>query len=181
YFQAALFSAISTAFVIESAKGLQPDPTEASARSLLLISQTLLAMSGNNQSMSPLSAASKDAGFIPSASTICVNVLWFLSLSLSVAVSLVAMLAKEWCYSYMSGRTGHPCQQARRRQQRWDGLVRWKMQELLVFLPSLIHLALLLFAIGLSIYLWNIHFGVAVPVLVITAISLSLYTLSTIL
>ena len=129
-------------FVIESAKGLQPDPAEASARSLLLITQTLLSMSGNSQSASSLSGASEDPRFTASASTICVNVLWFLSLSLSVAVSLVAMLAKEWCYSYMSGRTGHPCQQARRRQQRWDGLVRWRMQELLVFLPSLIHLAL---------------------------------------
>ncbi|KAF8598464.1 hypothetical protein BDV93DRAFT_609819 [Ceratobasidium sp. AG-I] len=55
------------------------------------------------------------------------------------------------------------------------------MQELLVFLPSLIHVALLLFAIGLSIYLWNIHFGVALPVLCITAIALSFYTLSTLL
>ena len=38
-----------------------------------------------------------------------------------------------------------------------------------------------LFAIGLSIYLWNIHFGVALPVAVITAISLGLYTVSTVL
>ena len=129
-------------FVIESAKGLQPDPTEASAQSLLLISRTLLAMASNNQSASSIPTVSEDAKFTPSSLTVCVNILWFLSLSLSVSVSLVAMLAKEWCYTYLSGRTGHPCQQARRRQQRWDGLVRWRMQELLIFLPSLIHLAL---------------------------------------
>lgn len=65
-----------------------------------------------------------------------------MSLSLSVAVTLVAMLAKEWCYTFMSGRTGQACLQARKRQQRWDGLVRWKMQELVVLVPSAIHLAL---------------------------------------
>ncbi|KAF8594731.1 hypothetical protein BDV93DRAFT_405098, partial [Ceratobasidium sp. AG-I] len=119
--------------------------------------------------------------FTPSRAAICVNVLWFLSLSISVAVSLVAMLAKEWCYSFMHGRTGHPCLQARRRQQHWDGLVRWRMRELLVLLPSLIHLALLLFAIGLSIYLWDLHFGVAIPVVFVTTVSLGLYTASTIL
>ena len=101
-------------FVIESAKGLQPDPTEASAQSLLLISRTLLAMASNNQSASSIPTVSEDVKFAPSSLTVCVNILWFLSLSLSVSVSLVAMLAKEWCYTYLSGRTGHPCQQARR-------------------------------------------------------------------
>ncbi|KAF8598465.1 hypothetical protein BDV93DRAFT_512473 [Ceratobasidium sp. AG-I] len=115
--KAALFSAISTAFVIESAKGLQQDPAESSARSLLLISQTLLAMSSSNQQASPVPALMDDNDFTPSASTVCVNVLWFLSLSLSVAVSLVAMLAKEWCYSYMSGRIGHHCGEFRPSQE----------------------------------------------------------------
>ncbi|KAF8593992.1 hypothetical protein BDV93DRAFT_482115, partial [Ceratobasidium sp. AG-I] len=178
---AALFSAISTAFVIESSKNLQPDPSEASAQTLLLISQTLLVMSGNNLSALPVPTTPGDVEFVPSASAICVNVLWFASLSLSVAVSLVAMLAKEWCYTYMAGRTGHPCQQARRRQQRWDGIEDWKMKGIVMFLPSLMHLALLLFAIGLSIYLWSIHFGVAIPVIVVTGVSFSLYAISTIL
>lgn len=130
-------------FVIESSKNLQQDQAQSSAESLTIISQTLLLML-NSSEMAPMSSISRPDGakFQPSRSALCVNVLWFLSLSISVSVSLVAMLAKEWCYSFMSGRTGQPYLQARRRQQRWDGLVRWRMGELLIFLPTLIHLAL---------------------------------------
>ncbi|KAF8600632.1 hypothetical protein BDV93DRAFT_403883, partial [Ceratobasidium sp. AG-I] len=169
-------------FVIESSKKLQPDPADTSAQALLLISQLLLAASSNSQDSPPLSQTNTTMDvFTPSVSAVCVNTLWFMSLSLSVAVSLIAMLAKEWCYTFMSGRTGQACLQARKRQQRWDGLVRWRMQELLVFVPSAIHLALLLFAIGLSIYLWDIHFGVAIPVVFVTTISVIFYATSTIL
>ncbi|KAF8600627.1 hypothetical protein BDV93DRAFT_404218, partial [Ceratobasidium sp. AG-I] len=143
-------------FVIESSKSLQQDQTKLSADSLMDISRTLLLVlnKGNIASL-PVTPAPAETKFQSSRSAVCVNTLWFLSLSITVSVSLVAMLAKEWCYSFMSGRTGQPCLQARRRQQRWDGLVRWRMRELLIFLPTLIHLALLLFAIGLSIFLWD--------------------------
>lgn len=179
---------------------MKQDPNDVSAQSLLLITHALLSISNNTQTSGSLSslAGSQNFKFSPSSAALCVNVLWFLSLSISVAVSLIAMLAKEWCYSFMHGRTGHPRLQARRRQQHWDGLVRWRMQELLVLLPSLIHLALceftssllvfrlmdvlvVLFAVGLSIYLWSLRYGVAVPVVFVMTISLGFYTASMIL
>ncbi|KAG8718182.1 hypothetical protein FRC08_005780 [Ceratobasidium sp. 394] len=178
---AALFSAISTAFVIESSKSLQPDPAETSAQTLFVISQTLLAIA-NNQPGSPLNfTAPKTQDFVAPVSAVCVNALWFLSLSLSVAVSLVAMLAKDWARGYMAELTGQPYQQARKRQRRWDGLKEWKVPEVITFLPSLLHLALLLFAAGLTVYLWNIHLGAAIPVLVITIASVIAYGVSTML
>ncbi|CUA70954.1 Mediator of RNA polymerase II transcription subunit 12 [Rhizoctonia solani] len=173
---AALFSAISTAFVIESYKNLKQDPADASSQTLLTISQTLLLIANGSQSSSstPISAPETPA-FAASAKDICVNVLWFLSLSLSVAVSLISMLAKEWCLEFMAGRTGPAGAQVRRRQQRWDGLVKWRMKGVIVTLPSLIHLSLLLFAIGLCVFLWDVHFGVAIPVIVVTTIAASAY------
>ncbi|CUA70742.1 hypothetical protein RSOLAG22IIIB_09070 [Rhizoctonia solani] len=194
---AALFSAISTAyelilssiyaadnisrFVIESYKNLKPDPADISSQTLLTISQTLMFISNGSQpaNFTPSSEAEAPA-FRASAKAICVNVLWFLSLSLSVAVSLISMLAKEWCLEFMAGRTGPPGAQARRRQQRWDGLVRWRMKEVIVILPSLIHLSLLLFAIGLCVFLWDVHFGVAIPVVVVTTLAASAYFACTI-
>jgi hypothetical protein len=131
-------------FVIESSKKLQPDPADISAQALVLISQAIPIISNSSKGSSlqlPTSATASER-FTPSRVVVWVNTLWFLSLSLSIAVSLIAMLAKEWCYLFMSGRTGQTCLQARRRQQRWDALVQWKMPELLMFLPSLIHLAL---------------------------------------
>ena len=131
--------------MIESYKSLKQDPADVSAQTLLTISQTLAAIANGSQpSGSQASPATQVEApqFSATWSAICVNVLWFLSLSLSVAVSLISMLAKEWCMTFMSGRTGPPGAQARRRQQRWDGLLGWRMKEVLMVLPSLIHLSL---------------------------------------
>ncbi|KAJ1307692.1 hypothetical protein OPQ81_001783 [Rhizoctonia solani] len=175
---AALFSAISTAFLIESAKNLQEDPTETAAASLQEATILLRAIAAGQvlNSTSPV-----DTGFVPSPVAVWVNAIWFLSLSLSVSVSLVAMLAKQWCYSYMSGRTGQPHVQARQRQRRLDGLEHWKMPGILAFLPTLMHVSLILFFVGLTIYLWDIHIGVAIPVLAITALTFIFYAMTTIL
>ncbi|CAE6404181.1 unnamed protein product [Rhizoctonia solani] len=183
---AALFSAISTTFVLESSKLLQEDPADATSQTLETISQTLLLIARGNESLVSRSTGLETLGvddeeFVPDPVAVCINVLWFLSLALSVAASLIAMLAKEWCYLFMSGRTGQPCLQARRRQQRWDAMVKWKMPELLMFLPSLMHMSLFLFAVGLIIYLWEMHFGVALPVIVVTLCVMSVYGASTIL
>ncbi|CAE6473726.1 unnamed protein product [Rhizoctonia solani] len=181
---AALFSAISTAFVIESYKNLKPDPADISAQTLLTISQTLAAITnGSRPTGTQLSPETQvdDPPFSASWSAVCVNVLWLLSLSLSVAVSLISMLAKEWCLKFMSNRTGPPGLQARRRQQRWEKLVSWKMEEVLMILPSLIHLSLLLFAIGLSVFLCDVHFGVAIPVMFVTVVAAVVYVTCTVL
>ncbi|KEP45973.1 putative transmembrane protein [Rhizoctonia solani 123E] len=178
---AALFSAIPTAFVIESYKSLKPDPADASSQTLLTISQTLMLIANGSQPSSTPSASNAEAPvFQASAKDICVNVLWFLSLSLSVPVSLISMLAKEWCLEFMAGRTGPPGSQARRRQQRWDGLVKWRMKEVIVLLPSLIHVSLLLFAIGLCVFLWDVHYGVAIPVVIVTTTAAGAYFACTI-
>ncbi|KAF8593149.1 hypothetical protein BDV93DRAFT_406288, partial [Ceratobasidium sp. AG-I] len=119
--------------------------------------------------------------FSPSASAVAVNVLWFLSLILSIAVTLVSMLAKEWCHLFMAGRTGEMHDQARRRQLRLEGLERWKMAGVIPALPTLMHLALFLFSAGLCVYLWDIHIGVAIPVVLVSVISAALYLSSIIL
>ncbi|CAE6420907.1 unnamed protein product [Rhizoctonia solani] len=167
-------------FVVESSKNLQPDPATMSATTLQEISQILRLMS-NNQSGASIPQSSNEANFKPSASAIWVNALWFLSLALSVSVSLATMLAKQWCYSYMSGRAGQPHIQARTRQRRLEELERWKMPEILAILPVFMHLSLFLFFVGLIIYLWDTHVGVAIPVLVTTAFTGTFYATTTLL
>ncbi|KAG8724840.1 hypothetical protein FRC09_013280 [Ceratobasidium sp. 395] len=166
-------------FVIESSKSLQPDPVETSAQTLSTISQTLLAMA-NAQSGAPFNFTPlAPTTFVAPTSAVCINALWYLSLSLSVGVSLVALLGKDWARAYMAELTGQPYQQARRRQQRWDSLEKWRMRQVIMFLPVVLHLALLLFAIGLTIYLWCLHLGAAVPVLVVTLVATGVYAVST--
>ncbi|KAF8758873.1 hypothetical protein RHS01_02273 [Rhizoctonia solani] len=95
---------------------------------------------------------------------------------LSVAVTLTSMLAKEWCLNFMLGRTGPPGARARERQQRWDGIVCWKMEEVVMLLPSLIHMSL-----RLCIFLWDINRVVASPVIAVTAIVALAYLTCTVL
>ncbi|KAG9080150.1 hypothetical protein FS749_008108, partial [Ceratobasidium sp. UAMH 11750] len=167
-------------FVVESFKNLQPDPSQTSANALLEITQLLRAMS-NGSNAAFVDTNSDPSAFSPPASAIWINALWFLSLALSVSVSLVVMLAKQWCYSYMSGRLGQPCVQARARQRRLEELERWRMPEILAFLPTLIHLSLFLFFVGLVINLWDAHVGVAAPVIATTATTVIFYSLTTVL
>ncbi|KAG8720765.1 hypothetical protein FRC09_009011 [Ceratobasidium sp. 395] len=163
-------------FVGISTQKLQQDPSDTSAQALLVISQFLLATLGDstaNTSSAGLEQASTE--FRPSATAVAVNTLWFSSLSLSVAVSLIAMLAKEWCRSFMSGRSGETYERARLRQKRWNEIERLRMIDALTLLPLLIHLALLLFAVGLCIYLWDLNIAVAIPVIAITFVATLVY------
>ncbi|KAG8793901.1 hypothetical protein FRC12_001203 [Ceratobasidium sp. 428] len=178
---AALFSAITTALVIESSKRLQPDPAETSAQTLQAMSHILIAISNGQPVDISTSSSVSPSRFSPSRSSVLVNALWYLSLTLSVAVSLVAMVAKSWCNVFMCNRSGPRYEQGRRRQRKWNAIETWGMEDVFVYLPTLMHLALLLFAIGLSVYLWDLCISVAVPVLCVTTVFVSLYVVATIL
>lgn len=128
--------------MVVSSGDLEPDPDETSAQILSAILQTLQAASSGMAHNSTSIAAQEQTTFTPPRSSVVVNILWYLSLSLSVAVSLLVMLAKEWSHSFMSNRSGQMYEQARRRQQRWDEIQRWKLIDVITLLPVLMHLAL---------------------------------------
>ncbi|CAE6440446.1 unnamed protein product [Rhizoctonia solani] len=179
---AALFTTICTAFVIESSKSLKEDPTGIVGRRLDRITDILLVVANLSDSsqISPTNMTASQS-FSPRPVDLCVNMLWFFSLILSGAVSLLAMLAKEWCHLFISGRIGDPWSQAKRRQQRWRGIEKWKMEQVIMVLPSFIHLAFLSFAIGLCIYLGDLNWRVAIPTSIVTFGSTFIYMASTIL
>ncbi|CAE6444288.1 unnamed protein product [Rhizoctonia solani] len=134
----ALFSAVSTTFLIESSGMLKQDPNDVSAAALVVISQALVALAGNSSAdPSMLSLPDQSAApFMPPHNAVVVNTLWYLSLATSIATSFLAMLAKDWCHSFTLGRSGHPWMQAQRRQRKWMMIERWKMQELIVVLGT---------------------------------------------
>ncbi|KAF8672890.1 hypothetical protein RHS04_07741 [Rhizoctonia solani] len=151
-------------FILESTQDLKPDYAEVSAHTLAAILAAVSSETSSNNSDIPTMDQSE---FLPSSAAIQVNILWFTSLSLSVAVALIAIVAKDWCYQFMATRTGPALIQGRRRQLRWEGIEQWRMREILNVLPLMMHAALLLFAIGLSLYLWDINPQVALPVVVV--------------
>ncbi|CAE6411916.1 unnamed protein product [Rhizoctonia solani] len=182
---AALFSAISTSFLLESSGMLKQDPNAVSASALIAISQALIAIA-NSSSFDPATTLGIGPDsltpFTPSRNAVVINTLWYLSLSISIATSFLAMLAKEWCASFaakfVANRTGHPCDQAHRRTQKWTMIERWKMQEIITFLPSLIHVSLLLFSIGLCVYLWDLNTTTAIPVICVSGAAIIFYMLA---
>jgi hypothetical protein len=89
-FQTGVFSATVAAFLIESYKYLKPDATDVSSQRLLQITQEL---AGN--SVTPL-----DPFKVPRFA-IHVNILWFLSLVLSLACGLGATLVQQWARRYL--------------------------------------------------------------------------------
>ncbi|KAJ1301915.1 hypothetical protein OPQ81_000754 [Rhizoctonia solani] len=170
---AALFSAILTAFLVESTNMLQQDPVDTSATLLLLIAQSQRRMELGipAQALDTIEATA----FTPSLVSRFINGLWFTALAFSLSAALIAMLAKEWLAAYLASSVRPAYDRALARQVRFDGLIAWRALPIISFLPTLLHLSLLLFSLGLVIYLWNLDTGIAIVVLIITGLTLAFY------
>jgi hypothetical protein len=93
-----LFSATVASFIIESYKQLSPNPSDTTNALLTQISQQL----ANNSNGTPLTSVAVQGSqpFKPTASAVRVNVLWFLSLILSLSCALSATLMQQWARRY---------------------------------------------------------------------------------
>ncbi|CEL54613.1 alanyl-tRNA synthetase [Rhizoctonia solani AG-1 IB] len=171
---AALFSAILTAFLIESKNLLQQDPADTATALLLVIAQNQI----NGGSGTFLT---NDSPFSPTYAALWINGLWFAALALSLAAALIAMLSKEWLTAYTASRPRPAHTHALLRQARLDGLNNWWALHIIALLPTLLHLSLFLFALGLVIYLWTLDVAVAVVTCVIVALTLIFYLATTLL
>ncbi|KAG8957108.1 hypothetical protein FRC03_010526 [Tulasnella sp. 419] len=165
---AALFSAINTAFIIESYKGLQPDSSEitnALLRLLLLHRNDDVAFSEAD-----LGSLSSPAPVVP------VNVLFFSSLTSSLIAAFGAVTAKQWLNEYANA--GHMLprhKQGQRRQAKYDGLTSWHFWFVMELLPILLQLSLLLFFAGTIVFLWPMNIKIATMLLGLVVASLAAY------
>ncbi|KAF8606996.1 hypothetical protein BDV93DRAFT_396410, partial [Ceratobasidium sp. AG-I] len=151
---AALFSAILTAFLIESKTLLQQDNSELTVALLLLVAQSQQRV--EQSALQPTSTPIELPRFSAPLSARWINGLWFLALALSLSAALIAMLAKEWLAAYNTSRPRSPRTYALLRQSRLVGLTDWRALHIIDLLPSMLHLALLLFSLGLVLYLWTL-------------------------
>jgi hypothetical protein len=158
---------------------LQQDPIDTSAALLLLIAQSQRRMELGipSQTLDDIELPP----FLPALSSRFINGLWFTALALSLSAALIAMLAKEWLAAYLANSVRPAYDRALARQIRYDGLIAWKALPIISFLPTLLHLSLLFFSLGLVIYLWNLDTGIAVVVLVITGATLAFYIVTLLL
>ncbi|KAA1467125.1 hypothetical protein DENSPDRAFT_868872 [Dentipellis sp. KUC8613] len=178
-----LFSAVVSAFVVDSYKSLQPDPSETTALVLGTISQQLAALH-NGASPIPAADVAHDANTQgPSATQVGINVLWFLSLVFSLSCALGATLVQQWARTYIQGTEERfvPHERARMRTFLLDGVERFGVSAMVQGIPVLLHIALFLFLGGLIVFLFSINTTVAGTVLSICVLCALVYGLLTLL
>ena len=98
------------------------------------------------------------ADFSPPEYIVVVNALFYASLGVMILAAFIAMLIKSWVREFDRGLRAMsiPEQRAKTREFRYLGMQRWKLPEMVAILPLLLQVSLLLFAIGLVLFLFNI-------------------------
>lgn len=186
-FQAGLFSAALTAFIIDRSQGIQQTPAQQSAyfqkQSALLLSQISQQLSSlGAQASISTNISLADPAVNASASDVRVNIYWFLSLVFSLFAALLATLVQGWARDYMRifKRYSNPRKLARIRQYLHEGVENWYMSTTAEAVPGLVHISLFLFFIGLADFLLNTYGIVGKLALVPITFCAALYIISTI-
>ncbi|KAJ6546767.1 hypothetical protein DFH09DRAFT_1367251 [Mycena vulgaris] len=117
--------------------------------------------------------------FIPLATSLVCNALWFISLGLSLTCALIATLLEQWASDFLhrADMRSAPDTRARIFSYLYYGLKRFNMHTVVDIIPLLLHASLLLFFAGLVAFLIPIHLSiaaVAAAILVIVAAIASL-------
>ncbi|KAK1222676.1 hypothetical protein PQX77_014462 [Marasmius sp. AFHP31] len=162
---AGIFSAVVTAFTIESYQWLEEAPEDITIQLLRRISQQL----DNSGAVVP-----PPPPFELSTSVVRINVLWFLSLILSLGDALFALLCKQWLREHRQPtRTRTPQEALALLWVRKKSLDKWHVSTILSLLPLVLELALFLFLGGLVEFLRGRHptlFVMAAFVLTVTSL-----------
>ncbi|KDR83136.1 hypothetical protein GALMADRAFT_872377 [Galerina marginata CBS 339.88] len=177
---AGLFSAVVTAFIIESYRTLQPDPNDTIISLLSIIANRL----DNTTIPAPILLSSTGLGssFSPTTSSIRINNFWFISLVLSLATVLVGIISLQWIREHQNYTNLPPRESFALFNMRADGLKRWHVPKVFTALPLLLQSALVLFLGGVIDFL--LSFGdaaVIIPVSVVTVLVLLFLVATTIL
>ncbi|KAJ7670885.1 hypothetical protein DFH06DRAFT_980986, partial [Mycena polygramma] len=176
--QAGLFSASLTAFLIESYKTLNPDSGDSTVLLLAQISQQLSAAANGTIFHIPPAMP-----FTPPTSSVLCNILWFISLGLSLTCALVATLLEQWARDVLhrADMRSSPVVRARVYSFLYYGLKRFKMHTVVEIISLLLHASLFLFFVGLVAFLLPVNIVVTVIVGIILGIVTGVYTLLTLL
>ncbi|KAF8601062.1 hypothetical protein BDV93DRAFT_586835, partial [Ceratobasidium sp. AG-I] len=170
---AALFSAILASFLLDSKNMMRQDSSDVTNMLLERIAQRL------EYPNSPFQPTETPV-FEPTVAARWINGLWFASLALSLAAALLAMLAKEWLTTFASSRPRPAYFFAIDRQARLDALSSWGAMLIIDHLPLFLHIALVLFALGLVVYLYStVDLTIATIIATISGVTFLFYVTTT--
>ncbi|KAK7023637.1 hypothetical protein VNI00_016599 [Paramarasmius palmivorus] len=171
---AGLFSAVVTAFAIESYQWLLEDSTDTTNTLLLQISKQLANTTVVVDVPQPT--------FQPSSSSVRINALWFLSLVLSLTSGLFGLLCKQWLREHRRDTpTRSQAETLALRELRNASFQKRAISSFLAMPPILLEIALLLFLAGVLELLWTLHIVPFSVVAVAVGCSAGLYLVTTVL
>ncbi|KAI0363355.1 hypothetical protein BV20DRAFT_148506 [Pilatotrama ljubarskyi] len=191
---AGLFSAIVTAFNVQSYLLLQPAPPDPAVVALRQISLQLSSLSISpsfaNSTYPPVHSTTSalPPGPPVGASIVWLNALWFSSLVLSLSSASIGIMIKQWTNEFKSGLPSEKISRearetrdtARLRQYRLNNLVKWRVGAIVLAIPVFLQLALAFFLAGLLVLAWTLHSTVAAITTLFVAV-LAIFTLVTML
>ena len=168
--QAGLFSAVTSAFVIQVQSGLQPDPNEETAALL----RVLIYKTDNTTFGGEVPTVPQWSG--PPRSIVQVQAMLYASFAASLFSAFLAMLGKQWLNRYAStDMRGTAIERSQNRQRKLNGIVTWYFEHMMEAPPLMLQAALLLLGCALCQYLWKIDLTVASVVLAVTSFGLAFY------
>lgn len=173
-----LFSATVGAFIIESYKYLSPNSGDQTVVLLGQISQQLAGFNGTTYPNLPTARPPS-----PSTSMILVNTMWLMSLVLSITSALLATLLQQWArrYTQTPQIPSLASDRARVRSYLFLGTLKYKMNLAVETVPTLLHLSVFLFFIGLVIFFFPINKAVAIATSASVGVFAGIYFALTIL
>ncbi|KAJ7670351.1 hypothetical protein B0H17DRAFT_1335591 [Mycena rosella] len=167
---AGLFSAVSSAFIIQIQPELQPDPMDTNQALMRLLIHNI---NGSIFSDADISIPEWNG---PPTIIVWVEILLYLSLICTLLSALLAVLGKQSLMYYGSaGDRGSIEQRGVQRQRKLDGLHKWRFDPSMQLFPLLLQFSLLIFATALSLYLWTIQHSIAGVLVGSTSLGISAY------
>jgi hypothetical protein len=159
--------------VVDSSKDLRPDPNT------LLLSQiaTLIANGAN----ATITSIPLDIQLSPPPSSYRVNALWFASLVLSLTTVLVGIVSMQWNREHQQYSGVSEQEKFSMFCMRKEALEVWYVPQIFAGLPLLLQGALALYFAGLVDHLLGFGPGVAIPGIILVALSLFFLVATTVL
>ena len=120
--------------------------------------------------------------FTPSATSVRINILWFLSLIFSLATVLIGIIALQWLREHLRPQADLEPQIAfSLHHLNVESLDRWYLPQIFTALPLLLQVGLVLFLAGILDFLWSLNHIVAIPIFIAVGLSLFFLLWTTIL
>jgi hypothetical protein len=168
--QAGLFSAVTSAFIIQLQSQFQSDPNDETAALL----RVLLYKIDNTTFGNDVPTLPQWTG--PPRTIVQVQAILLASLAASLLSAFLAMLGKQWLNRYAStDMRGSAIERSQNRQRKLDGVVTWYFDYVMEALPLMLQVALLLLGCALSRYLWEINIILASVVFSVTSFGMAFY------